>query len=208
MKFLHSSNILHRDIKPANILIDENCHIKLCDFGLARSLPDSAVGQGSGNSKRLRDGVMKLGIEDTNELKQKIAVKLTQTMDQRCAKKRSMSNHVGSRWYRAPEISLVERQYDQASDMWSIGCILFEMIKVSTEPDLVRKDTILFPGESCFPISPIQKTREDDEDVIGKKDQMRLIMDYIGQPTEDELLFLTDLKVKGYINNISLGNEG
>ena len=77
MKFIHSSNILHRDIKPANILIDENCHIKLCDFGLARSLPDSAVGQGSGNSKRLRDGVMKLGIDDQAILKQKIAAKLT-----------------------------------------------------------------------------------------------------------------------------------
>lgn len=103
-----------------------------------------------------------------------------------------MSNHVGSRWYRAPEISLVERQYDQASDMWSIGCILYEMIKVSTEPEVSRKDTILFPGESCFPISPAPKTRDDEEDVIGKRDQMRLIMDFVGQASEDDLLFLTD----------------
>ena len=91
--------------------------------------------------------------------------------------------------------------------MWSIGCILFEMIKVSTEPDLSRKSTILFPGESCFPISPIQKAREEDEDVIGKKDQIRLIMGYVGEQSEEELLFLTDQKVKGYIKNISLGNE-
>ena len=40
-----------------------------------------------------------------------------------------MSLHVGSRWYRAPEVSLIERQYDQASDMWSFGCILYEVIK-------------------------------------------------------------------------------
>lgn len=39
-----------------------------------------------------------------------------------------MSIHVGSRWYRAPEISLIERQYDQASDIWSFGCILYELI--------------------------------------------------------------------------------
>ena len=37
---------------------------------------------------------------------------------------------------------------------------------------------------------------------------MRLIMDYVGQPSEEELLFLTDHKVKGYINNISMGNDG
>lgn len=35
--------------------------------------------------------------------------------------------HVGSRWYRAPEVSLVERQYDQASDMWSFGCVVYEL---------------------------------------------------------------------------------
>jgi serine/threonine protein kinase len=33
MKFLHSSNVIHRDLKPENILINEDCQIKLCDFG-------------------------------------------------------------------------------------------------------------------------------------------------------------------------------
>jgi len=42
--------------------------------------------------------------------------------------KRSLSVHVGSRWYRAPEINLVEKQYDYASDMWSLGCIIYELI--------------------------------------------------------------------------------
>jgi mitogen-activated protein kinase 1/3 len=35
---LHSARIIHRDIKPANILINEDCSIKLCDFGLSRSI--------------------------------------------------------------------------------------------------------------------------------------------------------------------------
>ena len=30
--------MLHRDIKPANILVNEDCTVKLCDFGLARSI--------------------------------------------------------------------------------------------------------------------------------------------------------------------------
>lgn len=38
VKYLHESNVLHRDIKPANILINEDCTVKLCDFGLARSI--------------------------------------------------------------------------------------------------------------------------------------------------------------------------
>jgi mitogen-activated protein kinase 1/3 len=38
MAFLHLSNILHRDVKPANILITSDCNVKLCDFGLSRTL--------------------------------------------------------------------------------------------------------------------------------------------------------------------------
>ena len=30
---------MHRDLKPANILISEDCVIKVCDFGLARTVP-------------------------------------------------------------------------------------------------------------------------------------------------------------------------
>ena len=30
--------MLHRDLKPANVLINEDCTVKLCDYGLARSI--------------------------------------------------------------------------------------------------------------------------------------------------------------------------
>ncbi|KAG6645682.1 hypothetical protein I3843_08G132700 [Carya illinoinensis] len=37
LNYLHSANILHRDLKPGNLLINANCDLKICDFGLART---------------------------------------------------------------------------------------------------------------------------------------------------------------------------
>ena len=39
LSYIHSANIIHRDIKPANFLIDSQCNVKICDFGLARVMP-------------------------------------------------------------------------------------------------------------------------------------------------------------------------
>jgi len=37
LNFIHTANLIHRDIKPANILVDEDCLVKICDFGLSRT---------------------------------------------------------------------------------------------------------------------------------------------------------------------------
>ena len=39
LSYLHSANLVHRDLKPSNLLIDSNCNVKICDYGLARALP-------------------------------------------------------------------------------------------------------------------------------------------------------------------------
>jgi serine/threonine protein kinase len=41
--FLHSADIMHRDIKPCNLLVNTNCDLKICDFGLARGIDQSEV---------------------------------------------------------------------------------------------------------------------------------------------------------------------
>ena len=37
-KYLHTANVMHRDIKPSNIMVDEDCSVVLCDFGMSRTI--------------------------------------------------------------------------------------------------------------------------------------------------------------------------
>lgn len=38
LRYMHSGELLHRDMKPSNILLNSECLVKVCDFGLARSV--------------------------------------------------------------------------------------------------------------------------------------------------------------------------
>jgi mitogen-activated protein kinase 1/3 len=157
ISFCHSSNVIHRDIKPSNILLNSRCQVKICDFGLARTLPESLIGKGSGNSKRVRDSVMKYDIDD-NVIKGQIKEKLEKDRNKRKSKKRCISTHVSSRWFRAPEVILLEKQYDQAIDMWGVGCCIYELIKFTNRSmgkvDSQDQRVALFPGQYCYPLSP------------------------------------------------------
>ena len=140
LKFLHSANVLHRDIKPSNILVDERCQIRICDFGLARSLPLNCLGESSGNSIRVRNAVIRRkrqGQVDEAKLRDQITAILDKRRPQTRTKKRSLTVHIGTRWYRAPEVVLLEKQYDFASDIWSLGCTLAELARaVSGKKDM------------------------------------------------------------------------
>lgn len=80
-----------------------------------------------------------------------------------------MTARIGSRFYRAPEIILCNKTYDFAVDIWAIGCILAELLlnfiekpKADDEKksvDEMLADMFLFPGDSCFPLSPLKTSQ-------------------------------------------------
>ena len=54
LKFMHSAGVIHRDIKPDNILMTGECGVKLCDFGLSRTIETSKtdnIVSGTNNNK-------------------------------------------------------------------------------------------------------------------------------------------------------------
>ena len=42
LKYIHSANVMHRDLKPSNILVNSDCALAICDFGLSRGAEDEA----------------------------------------------------------------------------------------------------------------------------------------------------------------------
>jgi len=134
LKYMHSAELIHRDLKPSNILINSDCHIKIGDFGLARSLTSSG--------------------DDTN-------IKLT--------------DYVATRWYRAPEILLGSTKYSKAVDMWSVGCILGELI--------VGK--ALFQGTSTL-------------------NQIEKVLELIGKPKADDIESIESPHAATILSSISV----
>ncbi|KAG2452491.1 hypothetical protein HYH02_002730 [Chlamydomonas schloesseri] len=85
-------------------------------------------------------------------------------------KQNFMTEYVVTRWYRAPELLLSCDTYTTAIDVWSVGCILAEL--------LGRKP--LLPGKDYV-------------------DQLKLIIKTLGPPSEEDLGFITSSKARAYI---------
>ncbi|KDQ53336.1 hypothetical protein JAAARDRAFT_161829 [Jaapia argillacea MUCL 33604] len=131
LKALHSADVLHRDLKPSNLLLNANCDLKICDFGLARSARPPP------------------NFDESSTF---------------------MTEYVATRWYRAPEVMLTFKDYTRAIDMWSVGCVLAEML--SGRP--------LFPGRDYH-------------------HQLSIILDVLGTPTLDDFYAITSPRSREYI---------
>ena len=125
IKYLHSAEVLHRDLKPANILINDNCSVKICDFGLARSvsgIKSAHLYKYSKKPEKLPCSSKSLKeLTKEEEKEEKVIIKPKQKrLLRRKSKmqlKRELTGHVATRWYRAPELILLEKGYTAAIDI-------------------------------------------------------------------------------------------
>ncbi len=108
---MHSANIIHRDIKPGNFLINSSCSVKICDFGLARTMPkkDDTEREFRDIRKRMYRKIdrntNRENLEATKtEFKNRFSENITDINKRFDKRQRELSNCVVSRWDRAPEI--------------------------------------------------------------------------------------------------------
>ncbi|KAI9227783.1 MAG: phosphoinositide-dependent protein kinase 1 3-{5--1h pyrrol-3-Yl}-N-(2-piperidin-1-Yl-ethyl)-benzamide complex, partial [Piptocephalis tieghemiana] len=97
--YIHDHGIVHRDIKPENILLDENMHIKITDFGTAKLFdsPDCMSGMyGEGDREKGQAPIR-------------------------------ASSFVGTAEYVSPEL-LKDKAVSCSSDWWALGCVIYQML--------------------------------------------------------------------------------
>jgi len=85
-----------------------------------------------------------------------------------------LTEYVATRWYRAPEIMLNSRGYTKSIDIWSVGCILSEML--SNRP--------IFPGRHYL-------------------DQLNHILGILGSPSNEDLNSIINEKARRYLRSLS-----
>ena len=128
---------MHRDVKPDNILIDEKCHIKFCDFGLSRTITvsdnESAVTGNIGHliskentisARHSQSNMSSIDIKSSHLSSHKSSFKMEENKSIQDAQ---LTSHMVTRFYRPPEIILMDDSYDYKIDIWGIGCIFFEL---------------------------------------------------------------------------------
>ena len=96
----HEKGIIHRDLKPGNVMVTADGHVKVLDFGLGKSLDDGRPAPGE--SAPSNSPTMTLGATQAGII-------------------------LGTAGYMSPE-QAKGRIADRRSDVWSFGCVLFELL--------------------------------------------------------------------------------
>lgn len=101
IEYMHSKGVIHRDLKPENVLLDDQMHVKITDFGTAKLL-------------------------DASEKAAFGAVSITNDPLDGSHRDRAMS-FVGTAEYVSPEL-LTDKNACKASDLWALGCIIYQLL--------------------------------------------------------------------------------
>ncbi|KAK5997378.1 Serine/threonine-protein kinase ksg1 [Cladobotryum mycophilum] len=102
--YMHSRGVIHRDLKPENVLLDDQMHVKITDFGTAKLLNDPRDPKSSENEER--------GVQD---------------VDARDGEDGRAASFVGTAEYVSPEL-LTHKNACKASDLWAFGCIIYQLL--------------------------------------------------------------------------------
>eukprot|EP01029_Cantina_marsupialis_P008047 TRINITY_DN1926_c0_g2_i3.p1 TRINITY_DN1926_c0_g2~~TRINITY_DN1926_c0_g2_i3.p1 ORF type:complete len:452 (+),score=127.31 TRINITY_DN1926_c0_g2_i3:39-1394(+) len=180
MRYLHSANIIHRDLKPANIMTSQECHVKIIDFGLAREYADEEAPPSFIHNGRLPFSLV----------------------PSRAGAEKNLTQHVVTRWYRAPELLLMERNYSAKIDVWSVGCIFAELLMTL---DKSKRPAALFRGAGSVLTGNHNKPR-DAAKVIRKlhdpTSQLRKIFNILGNPGSDELSHVSNPTIRSALSQL------
>jgi len=94
-----------------------------------------------------------------------------------------MEPHVQTRWYRAPEVVLLDPHYGTSADIWSCGAVLGDLFEMQLRARGQRRP--LFPGRFCYPLSP--QPQPPNAHCTADTDQLRVILDALPPLTREDV---------------------
>ena len=109
MEYAHEQGVIHRDLKPQNVKFDSQGNAKVLDFGLAKAIGEETENDPEGNGSSETATIVALSGSNLSE------------------GATTPGMMMGTIGYLSPE-QACGRDVDKQTDVFSFGCILFEML--------------------------------------------------------------------------------